>query len=44
MRDKMATLGIFTAFVGLIGLLIFSPVITFGFAWVGGGATENVCG
>ena len=36
MRDKMETLGWITAFVGMIGLLVFSPVFTFGFAWIGG--------
>lgn len=36
MNSKMENLGWFTAFVGLIGLLVFSPVITFGFAWMGG--------
>lgn len=41
MKSKLETLGIFTAIVGVIGLLIFSPVITFGLAWVGG-ITENV--
>lgn len=35
MRDKMESLGWFTAFVGVVGLLVFSPVITFGFAWIG---------
>lgn len=29
-------LGIGSAIIGLIGLLVFSPVITFGFAWFGG--------
>lgn len=29
MRDKMETLGWVTAFVGMIGLLVFSPVLTF---------------
>lgn len=36
MRNKMENLGWLTAFVGIIGLLVFSPVITFGFAWIGG--------
>ena len=36
MRGKMETLGWVTAFVGMIGLLVFSPVLTFGFAWIGG--------
>lgn len=36
MKNKLETLGILTAIVGVIGLLIFSPVITFGLAWVGG--------
>lgn len=35
-KEKFATLGIFAVFMGLIGLLVFSPVITFGFAWLGG--------
>lgn len=33
---KMEGLGWLTALVGIIGLLVFSPVITFGFAWMGG--------
>lgn len=36
MRSKMEALGWFTAFVGMIGLLVFSPVLTFGLAWLGG--------
>ena len=36
MKFKMETLGWCTAFVGMIGLLVFSPVLTFGFAWIGG--------
>lgn len=36
MRSKMETFGWFTAFFGMIGLLVFSPVLTFGFAWLGG--------
>lgn len=36
MKSKLEGLGILTVIVGLIGLLIFSPVITFGLAWVGG--------
>lgn len=34
--SKMKGLGWPTALVGIIGLLVFSPVITFGFAWMGG--------
>lgn len=34
--SKMGGLGWLTALVGIIGLLVFSPVITFGFAWMGG--------
>lgn len=33
--SKMKGLGWLTALVGIIGLLVFSPVITFGFAWMG---------
>lgn len=36
MEDKMEALGWFTAFIGMVGLLVFSPVITFWFAWAGG--------
>ena len=36
MRSKMEALGWFTAMIGFVGLLVFSPVITFGCAWVGG--------
>lgn len=34
--SKMEGLGWMTTLVGIIGLLVFSPVITFGFAWMGG--------
>lgn len=34
--SKMKGLGRLTALVGIIGLLVFGPVITFGFAWIGG--------
>lgn len=44
LKDKLETVGVLTIIVGVIGLLVFSPVITFGLAWVGGGTTENVCG
>lgn len=37
MKSKMEALGWFTAFVGMIGLLVFSPVLTFGLAWIGDG-------
>lgn len=36
MRSKIEALGWFAAFVGMIGLLVFSPVLTFGLAWIGG--------
>lgn len=36
MRNKMEALGWATAFVGVIALLVFGPVLTFGFAWIGG--------
>lgn len=36
LKDKLETVGVLTIIVGLIGLLVFSPVITFGLAWVGG--------
>ncbi len=36
MKDKLEYLGCFTAVVGMIGVLVFSPVITFGLAWFGG--------
>ena len=36
MKDKLTVAGAVTLIVGLIGALIFSPVIIFGFAWVGG--------
>ena len=42
MRNKMEALGWVTAFIGMIGLLVFSPVLTFGFAWIGGWIL-NVC-
>lgn len=34
--SKMKGLGWMTALVGIIGLIVFSPVITFSFAWMGG--------
>ncbi len=36
MKRKMETPGLLTALAGIIGLLVFSPVITFGAAWIGG--------
>ena len=36
MNRKMESLGWLTVLIGVIGLLVFSPVITFGFAWLGG--------
>lgn len=36
MKDKLTVAGAVTLIIGLIGALIFSPVIIFGFAWVGG--------
>lgn len=36
MKSKMKALGWITAFIGMIGLLVFSPVLTFGLAWIGG--------
>lgn len=36
MNNSMENLGWLTAIAGFIGLLVFSPVITFGFAWFGG--------
>lgn len=35
-KDGFTIAGIWAAIIGLIGLLVFSPVITFGCAWVGG--------
>ena len=43
MKDKLETVGVLTIIVGLIGLLVFSPVITFGLAWVGGGVLLKMC-
>lgn len=36
MKRTLEGAGLAAIIVGLIGLLIFSPVITFGFAWFGG--------
>lgn len=36
MRDKIESLGWVAVIVDMVGLLVFSPVITFGFAWIGG--------
>lgn len=36
MESKLETLGCFTAVIGMVGLLVFSPVITFWLAWAGG--------
>ena len=35
-KDTLQGIGIFSIFTGFIGLLVFSPVITFGFAYLGG--------
>lgn len=35
-KDTLTVVGVFTLIAGLIGALIFSPVITFGFAYIGG--------
>lgn len=44
MNDKMEIFGWLTALAGVIGLLMFSPVITFGFAWIGGWILEQCVG
>lgn len=36
MKNKLETAGIASLIAGLIGLFVFSPVITFGFAYLGG--------
>lgn len=36
MRNKNRTCIYLIELVGVVGLLVFNPVITFGFAWVGG--------
>ena len=35
-KSSLETAGIITIIVGFIALLVFSPVLTFGFAYVGG--------
>ena len=41
---KIKVIGILSAIVGLIGLLVFSPVITFAFAWFGGWILKQCVG
>lgn len=36
MYRKTESVGMAVAFLGFAGLLVFSPVITFGLAWIGG--------
>lgn len=36
MNSKLEDIGLVSLIVGVITLLVFSPVITFGFAWLGG--------
>lgn len=36
MRNKFEGAGVLAAIVGFIALLVFNPVITFGFAYLGG--------
>ena len=35
-RDLLETTGIVSVVVGFIGLFVFSPIIVFGFAYIGG--------
>ena len=42
--SKLESLGIVTLVGGLIGLLVFSPVITFGFAYLGGMLLDWIVG
>lgn len=36
MKSKIENVGWITVLVGLVGLLVFNPVITFGLEWIGG--------
>lgn len=36
MKNKIETVGWITVAAGLVGLLVFTPVITFGLGWIGG--------
>lgn len=36
MKNKIEIFGWLTALLGMVNLFVFSPVITFGFGWLGG--------
>lgn len=42
--NKLEGLGVVTLIAGFIGLLVFSPVITFGFAYLGGMLLDWIVG
>lgn len=44
MNSKFEGAGIVAAILGFIALLVFNPVITFGFAYLGGGDPKAMCG
>jgi len=44
MRSKLESIGVITVIAGFVGLLVFSPVITFGFAYLGGWILKLVVG
>lgn len=43
-KSGFENLGIITAIAGFIGLLVFSPVLTFGFAYLGGMILDWIVG
>lgn len=44
MKSSFENLGIVTVIAGFIGLLVFSPVLTFGFAYLGGMILDWIVG
>lgn len=44
LKDTIKAVGWLTVISSLIGVLVFSPVITFGFAWIGGWILKQCVG
>ena len=44
MNNKLETVGAVSIILGFIGLLVFSPVLTFGFAYLGGMILQWIVG
>ncbi len=43
-KSSLGSLGVVTIFIGFIGMLVLSPVLTFGFAYVGGMLLDWIVG